>query len=500
MSGPAGQLKGRAARLARLMPSGSSTAARTPFVLLVVLLLGGGLITLLLLNSALNEGSFRLSELKKRTTDLTDEEQALQRDVDDHSAPGRTGAAGPRSSAWCPAAVPPSSTRTARSAASPPRPSPSRTRAPAAAPPAGASPSKSAPPPAPPSASATSPAVAATPSPAAPPADVHPRSRHEAQHLGSSARATAYPGTPVLDQSRQVTQCPRRNHRAAGSPAPHAPAAPQPARAAPGPPPAARAGPARPRPAGAVGAPAPPRQPAPPAAPGQPGADARHAGVRRPAAPGPGRRRQRVRRQGREEPLPRRTRSPPSAARSPTAPASLSPPASTRTTSPPTRKMFTPEDSKAPDAPQQAAALLAPILGVDAEELTKKLSTPEVPLHRPGPPPDPTGLEPDQGPQVRLRREGRRRTGRTAAPAANVLAGIFQEPTSKRVYPNGELAAGILGYVNAEGQGAGGLESHAGQGAGGRGRQDHVRPVRRPPGAHRGLQGGARRRPAPTSS
>ncbi|MEV8388497.1 MULTISPECIES: hypothetical protein [unclassified Streptomyces] len=87
MSGPAKQLRGRAARLAQLMPSGSSSAARTPFVLLVVLLLGGGLITLLLLNSSLNEGSFQLSELKKRTTDLTDEEQALQRDVDDRSAP-----------------------------------------------------------------------------------------------------------------------------------------------------------------------------------------------------------------------------------------------------------------------------------------------------------------------------------------------------------------------------------------------------------------------------
>ncbi|MEE1755072.1 FtsB family cell division protein [Streptomyces sp. SP18CS02] len=83
----AGPLKGRAARLARLMPSGPSTAARTPFVLLVVLLLGGGLITLLLLNSSLSQGSFKLSELKKRTTELTDEEQALQRDVDDHSAP-----------------------------------------------------------------------------------------------------------------------------------------------------------------------------------------------------------------------------------------------------------------------------------------------------------------------------------------------------------------------------------------------------------------------------
>ncbi|MFE2936994.1 MULTISPECIES: septum formation initiator family protein [unclassified Streptomyces] len=87
MSRPAGQLKGRAARLVRLMPAGPSNAARTPFVLLVVVLLGGGLITLLVLNSALNEGSFRLSELKKRTTELTDEQQALQRDVDNFSEP-----------------------------------------------------------------------------------------------------------------------------------------------------------------------------------------------------------------------------------------------------------------------------------------------------------------------------------------------------------------------------------------------------------------------------
>ncbi|MFF9566002.1 septum formation initiator family protein [Streptomyces sp. NPDC014685] len=87
MSKPAAQLRGRAARLARLMPSRPSKAARTPFVLLVVALLAGGLITLLVLNSALNEGSFRLSELKKRTTELTDEQQALQRDVDNYSKP-----------------------------------------------------------------------------------------------------------------------------------------------------------------------------------------------------------------------------------------------------------------------------------------------------------------------------------------------------------------------------------------------------------------------------
>ncbi|MGW7358130.1 FtsB family cell division protein [Streptomyces sp. NPDC054802] len=87
MSTPAKQLKGSAARLARLLPSGPSTAARAPFVLLVVLILSGGLITLLLLNSSLSQGSFELSELKKKTTELTDEQQALQRDVDRHSAP-----------------------------------------------------------------------------------------------------------------------------------------------------------------------------------------------------------------------------------------------------------------------------------------------------------------------------------------------------------------------------------------------------------------------------
>ncbi|MFF0158352.1 septum formation initiator family protein [Streptomyces sp. NPDC005263] len=83
------RLRGRAARLARLIPvsAGSGQAARTPFVLLVVLLLGGGLIGLLVLNSALSEGSFTLDDVQKGTTNLTDEEQALQRDIDAYSAP-----------------------------------------------------------------------------------------------------------------------------------------------------------------------------------------------------------------------------------------------------------------------------------------------------------------------------------------------------------------------------------------------------------------------------
>ncbi|WP_030671418.1 FtsB/FtsL family cell division protein [Streptomyces cellulosae] len=83
------QLRGRAARLARLIPmtAGPGQAARAPFVLLVVLLLGGGLIGLLLLNSAVSEGSFELDDLQKGTKSLTDEEQALQRDIDAYSAP-----------------------------------------------------------------------------------------------------------------------------------------------------------------------------------------------------------------------------------------------------------------------------------------------------------------------------------------------------------------------------------------------------------------------------
>ncbi|MFS4097589.1 septum formation initiator family protein, partial [Streptomyces sp. AF1A] len=81
------ELRGRAARLTRLLPAGRARAARTPFVLLVVLLLGGGLIGLLVLNSALSEGSFQLADLQKRTKNLTDEEQALQRDIDAFSSP-----------------------------------------------------------------------------------------------------------------------------------------------------------------------------------------------------------------------------------------------------------------------------------------------------------------------------------------------------------------------------------------------------------------------------
>ncbi|HEY5834110.1 MAG TPA: hypothetical protein VIW71_09340 [Streptomyces sp.] len=66
----------------------SATAARTPFVVLIVTLLAGGLISLLLLNAAVNRDSFELNKLEKETTGYTDEQQALQQEVDRFGAPG----------------------------------------------------------------------------------------------------------------------------------------------------------------------------------------------------------------------------------------------------------------------------------------------------------------------------------------------------------------------------------------------------------------------------
>ncbi|WP_406266495.1 penicillin-binding protein 2 [Streptomyces sp. NBC_00191] len=121
-------------------------------------------------------------------------------------------------------------------------------------------------------------------------------------------------------------------------------------------------------------------------------------------------------------------------------------------------KMFTPKESKAPDAPEQAAALLAPILGKDEAELAKKLKAPKSRY---------TVLARRQTPQVwnqikdlkSVFAEKARTDRAKGGPGANVIGGVFQEPSSKRVYPNGDLAAGILGYVNAEGRGGGGVES-----------------------------------------
>ncbi|URN15788.1 peptidoglycan D,D-transpeptidase FtsI family protein, partial [Streptomyces sudanensis] len=124
-------------------------------------------------------------------------------------------------------------------------------------------------------------------------------------------------------------------------------------------------------------------------------------------------------------------------------------------------KMFTPQESKVPDAPEQAAALLAPILGKDPDDLVRTLKSPPSPRY--------AVLARKQTPQVwnqirdlkallaRKAREDAAGDGKALRPS--VLAGVLSEKSSRRVYPNGSLGAGILGYVNADGRGAGGLES-----------------------------------------
>jgi len=119
-------------------------------------------------------------------------------------------------------------------------------------------------------------------------------------------------------------------------------------------------------------------------------------------------------------------------------------------------KLFTPEDAKVKDAPEQAAALLAPLLGKEPAELAKKLRTPKSRY---------TLLARKQTPQVWNQIKDLKKVYEQKAKPANggngvnLLGGVLGEPSTKRVYPNGELAAGILGYVNAEGRGAGGMES-----------------------------------------
>ncbi|MFF8482778.1 peptidoglycan D,D-transpeptidase FtsI family protein [Streptomyces sp. CAI-85] len=117
--------------------------------------------------------------------------------------------------------------------------------------------------------------------------------------------------------------------------------------------------------------------------------------------------------------------------------------------------MFNRENLRIDDGPEQAAALLAPILGQEQPALVKKLR-PKNPGVRY------TKLAGRQTPQVwkQIKDLKSALTAKKGADGTtvNVLAGVFSVPSSKRVYPNGDLAAAVLGWVNAEGKGGGGIE------------------------------------------
>ncbi|WP_280514409.1 peptidoglycan D,D-transpeptidase FtsI family protein [Streptomyces bicolor] len=117
--------------------------------------------------------------------------------------------------------------------------------------------------------------------------------------------------------------------------------------------------------------------------------------------------------------------------------------------------LFSREQLKIGDGPEQAAALLAPILGQDQAAIVKKLRPENKNLRY-------TLLASRQTPQVWKQIKDLKNALATKAEkdksTVNVLAGVLSVASSKRVYPNGDLAAGILGWVNADGKGGGGVE------------------------------------------
>jgi cell division protein FtsI (penicillin-binding protein 3) len=115
--------------------------------------------------------------------------------------------------------------------------------------------------------------------------------------------------------------------------------------------------------------------------------------------------------------------------------------------------LFAAEYTGVDDAPAQAAALLAPILDQDEERLAELLDNPDSQY---------AVLARQQTPQAWKQIQDLRRTlaDRVAKKTGHqVLTGIFREKNPKRVYPAGELAAGVLGFVNGEGVGGGGIEA-----------------------------------------
>jgi cell division protein FtsI (penicillin-binding protein 3) len=136
--------------------------------------------------------------------------------------------------------------------------------------------------------------------------------------------------------------------------------------------------------------------------------------------------------------------------------------------------LFTPGQAHVDDAPAQAAQLLSPMLGVPVATLTKALTS--------------TGkkdryvlLAQQQSPQTwnqitalqaaltkkawggHCGTENRLALkagdpGRVDAACGNTLNGVFHAKHTKRVYPDGALAANVIGFVNADGIGRGGLE------------------------------------------
>jgi hypothetical protein len=88
---PAGQPRPSGQPRARRDPSaataGVARSSRTPFVFLVVGLLGGGLLCLLLINTILDTGSYRITQLQQENVTLVQQTQELQARVAQEESP-----------------------------------------------------------------------------------------------------------------------------------------------------------------------------------------------------------------------------------------------------------------------------------------------------------------------------------------------------------------------------------------------------------------------------
>lgn len=71
----------------RRVPAQVSRPARLPFAILVVSVLAAGLIAVLFLNISIAQDSYRLQDLKQRTTMLDEHEEALRQQVAADSRP-----------------------------------------------------------------------------------------------------------------------------------------------------------------------------------------------------------------------------------------------------------------------------------------------------------------------------------------------------------------------------------------------------------------------------
>ena len=93
-------------------------------------------------------------------------------------------------------------------------------------------------------------------------------------------------------------------------------------------------------------------------------------------------------------------------------------------------------DPKLITDPAGTAALLSPILGIPVADIVASVTV-----------------------DSRFSYVAKRITPETWKAVSELgIPGVFSEPTTNRVYPNGSLAATVVGYVGAEGTGLGGLE------------------------------------------